>query len=197
MPESAATIAEFRTGSGRLCLDFIRTLRWRGADGAREELATPEALVAWIRRLGPYDADVAIPTPTPRTLRAAQETREAVYALLKAARDTTPADCPPGARALLNEVASEPTPHPVLDERGTLRHSAGDPIAATLATVARDALDLATSPLIARVRDCAGPNCGAWFLDTSRPGTRRWCSMDRCGNQAKKNTWRSKHPNAG
>jgi predicted RNA-binding Zn ribbon-like protein len=23
------------------------------------------------------------------------------------------------------------------------------------------------------------------YLDTSRPGTRRWCSMEACGNQAK------------
>ncbi|MEZ0107980.1 putative RNA-binding Zn ribbon-like protein [Catenulispora sp. EB89] len=194
MPETAT---EFRTGSGRLSLDFIRTLRWRGTDGAFEELATPETLVAWIRQLGPYDEDLAIAAPTPRTLHAAQETREAVYALLKAARATTAADCPPEARALLNKTGSAPTPHPVLDEDGTLHHAADDPVAAILAAIARDALDLATSPLIGRVRDCAGPNCGAWFLDTSRPGTRRWCSMDRCGNQAKKSTWRSKHPGAG
>lgn len=192
MPE---TITEFRTGSGRLSLDFIRTLRWRGTDGAFEELATPEALVAWTRQLGPYDED--IPMPTAHELRAAQETREAVYALLKAARATSPADCPPEARALLNEIAAAPTPRPALDDHGTLHYTAGEPIAALLATVARDALDLATSPLIGRVRDCAGANCGAWFLDTSRPGTRRWCSMDRCGNQAKKSTWRSRHPHAG
>ena len=198
MPETITEFrTEFRTGSGRLSLDFIRTLRWRGTDGAFEELATPEALVAWIRQLGPYDEDAAIAAPTPRMLHAAQETREAVYALVKAARATTSADCPPDARGLLNKAASAPTPHPVLDEHGTLHHAAADPIAAILAAIARDALDLATSPLISRVRDCAGPNCGAWFLDTSRPGTRRWCSMDRCGNQAKKSTWRSRHPGAG
>jgi predicted RNA-binding Zn ribbon-like protein len=190
-------IPEFRTGSGRLCLDFIRTLRWRGTEEAAEELATPEALIAWIGQLGPYTAETDLPTPTPRTLRTAQEAREAVYSLLKAARATTPADCPPEARSLLNKTASAPTPHPVLAENGELTHTAADPVAAILAAIARDALDLATSPLLARVRDCAGPNCGAWFLDTSRPGTRRWCSMDRCGNQAKKSTWRSKHPNAG
>jgi predicted RNA-binding Zn ribbon-like protein len=190
-------IPAFRSGSGRLCLDFIRTLRWRGTDQAVEELAGPEELIAWVRHLGPYAPGAAIPAPTPRTLRTAQETREAVHALLASARTTTPADCPVQARVLLNRIASAPTPHPVLDEHGTLTHAATDPIAALLAAIARDALDLATSHLLARVRDCAGPNCGAWFLDTSRPGTRRWCSMDRCGNQAKKSTWRSKHPHAG
>ena len=35
------------------------------------------------------------------------------------------------------------------------------------------------------VRSCAGPDCTILFIDTSRPGTRRWCSMEACGNQAK------------
>lgn len=61
-----------------------------------------------------------------------------------------------------------------------------------LAVLARDALDLVTSPAFDRIRHCAGARCGALFLDTSRPGTRRWCSMDVCGNQAKKSTYRAK-----
>jgi predicted RNA-binding Zn ribbon-like protein len=186
-------IPDFRTGSGRISLDFIRTLRWRGSAEEVEELDGPQALHAWAAQLGPYSSEADIPPPSPRTLATARQTREAVYLLLKAARSTSAADCPPEARTLLNRVASAPTPHPVLDEDGTLGHTAADPLAALLALIARDALDLATSPLLLRVRDCAGPNCGAWFLDTSRPGTRRWCSMDRCGNQAKKSTWRSKH----
>lgn len=184
----------FRTGAGRISLDFIRTLRWRGTGRALEELATGDALRAWVVQLGPYSPGTAVPIPNDRTLRTAQDTREAVYALLKAARETSAADCPSEACALLNEIASAPTPHPVLDEHGALTHAADDPVAAALALIARDALELATSPqLLPRIRDCAGPDCGAWFLDTSRPGTRRWCSMDRCGNQAKKSAWRSKH----
>lgn len=36
-----------------------------------------------------------------------------------------------------------------------------------------------------RIRACAGEGCVLWFLDTSRNGTRRWCSMAGCGNRAK------------
>ncbi len=36
-----------------------------------------------------------------------------------------------------------------------------------------------------RIRCCAHPNCTLWFLDTSRNGMRRWCSMASCGNRAK------------
>lgn len=36
-----------------------------------------------------------------------------------------------------------------------------------------------------RIRRCANPDCVLWFLDVSRPGTRRWCSMAGCGNREK------------
>ncbi|MEV0586647.1 CGNR zinc finger domain-containing protein [Nonomuraea sp. NPDC050310] len=36
-----------------------------------------------------------------------------------------------------------------------------------------------------RVRKCANPECVLWFLDVSKNGSRRWCSMEGCGNRAK------------
>lgn len=36
-----------------------------------------------------------------------------------------------------------------------------------------------------RIRSCAHDDCVLWFLDTSKGGRRRWCSMERCGNRAK------------
>ena len=36
-----------------------------------------------------------------------------------------------------------------------------------------------------KVRRCANPECGWLFLDDSRAGKRRWCSMLACGNRAK------------
>ena len=44
-----------------------------------------------------------------------------------------------------------------------------------------------TGERASRIRRCQGVNCAIPFVDTSRPGTRRWCSMDRCGNREK---WR-------
>ncbi|MFK3978907.1 CGNR zinc finger domain-containing protein [Micromonospora sp. NPDC050397] len=37
----------------------------------------------------------------------------------------------------------------------------------------------------ARIRRCGNPECVLHFYDTSRNGTRRWCSMDGCGGRAK------------
>ncbi|MEU4528580.1 CGNR zinc finger domain-containing protein [Micromonospora ureilytica] len=36
-----------------------------------------------------------------------------------------------------------------------------------------------------RIRRCGNPACVLHFYDTSRNGTRRWCSMDGCGARAK------------
>ncbi|MFJ7156130.1 CGNR zinc finger domain-containing protein [Streptomyces sp. NPDC101118] len=49
---------------------------------------------------------------------------------------------------------------------------------------ARNYLDLLdTAP--DRIRKCAHEACVLHFFDTSRNGTRRWCSMAACGNRAK------------
>ena len=36
-----------------------------------------------------------------------------------------------------------------------------------------------------RVKHCQNPDCVLWFFDTTRNGTRRWCSMAVCGNRMK------------
>ena len=36
-----------------------------------------------------------------------------------------------------------------------------------------------------RIRRCQNPGCVLWFFDATRNGTRRWCSMEVCGNRAK------------
>lgn len=48
---------------------------------------------------------------------------------------------------------------------------------------AADYLDLIERP--DRLRGCANPECVLHFFDTSKNGTRRWCSMAGCGNRAK------------
>jgi predicted RNA-binding Zn ribbon-like protein len=183
------TAVRFRQGAGRLCLDFVRTLRHRGTPQVTEELGEPEALAEWVRQCGPCGgAPGSVPLPDGARVRAARELREAVYGLVMAALGPEGASgAGSAARGRLNRAAAEAVPTPRLGPDGRLVWQAADPVAATLALIARDALDLATSPaLLARVRPCASPTCGSLVLDHSRPGTRRWCSMDICGNRAKK-----------
>src|SRR5690606_24380823 len=56
---------------------------------------------------------------------------------------------------------------------------------AALAPVALAAGRLLGSVHPSRVRRCASRECLLWFVDTSKGGRRRWCSMARCGNRAK------------
>ncbi|GAA1937275.1 CGNR zinc finger domain-containing protein [Kitasatospora viridis] len=188
----------FREGAGRLSLDFIRTLRRRGTPAAEEELPTPAALAAWVHQLGPCRTPTTEP-PSPRTLARAHELREAVTVLLHAACSAQGVTgCPADVREAVNLAAAEgAAPVPVLDAAGLLSWQAADPVAATLTLIARDALELAASPLAHRLRECRGDECACLFLDNSRPGSRRWCSMSSCGNQAKKAAFRERERTGG
>ena len=61
----------------------------------------------------------------------------------------------------------------------------GPPAESLLAPVLWSAGDLLTGARRARVRQCANPRCLWLFLDDSKSGNRRWCSMASCGNRAK------------
>ncbi|HET6672311.1 MAG TPA: CGNR zinc finger domain-containing protein [Agromyces sp.] len=54
---------------------------------------------------------------------------------------------------------------------------------ALAARFAESAVDELTGDRLARVKGC--PSCGWLFVDTSRNGARRWCSMQMCGNRDK------------
>ncbi len=54
-----------------------------------------------------------------------------------------------------------------------------------LEPIARSAADTLMGGGMSRVKKCSNHACILWFLDTSKNGLRRWCSMDRCGNRNK------------
>ena len=49
--------------------------------------------------------------------------------------------------------------------------------------IAQSASDLLCHGDLALVKRCAHPACGAFFYDTSKNHTRRWCSTTGCGNR--------------
>lgn len=64
---------------------------------------------------------------------------------------------------------------------------------APLTPIALSALDVVRGTDPARLRACAADDCVRWFVDTSKGGRRRWCSMSRCGNRAKVARYRRRH----
>jgi predicted RNA-binding Zn ribbon-like protein len=45
---------------------------------------------------------------------------------------------------------------------------------------------------LGRVKLCGGDDCRWAFYDSSRNGSRQWCSMEVCGNRQKARTYRSR-----
>lgn len=88
-------------------------------------------------------------------------------------------------REVLNALAAQPCLVPRL-LRGPSRTWVGvHGIRSVLSSVAREAIGVFGGPCAARLKRCQGPRCSLLFVDTSRSGRRRWCSMERCGNRAK------------
>jgi predicted RNA-binding Zn ribbon-like protein len=179
---------EFRFRSGRLCLDFIATVGDRDHLGFDRWRDTQD-LGRWCRQAGLITK--------PRSVRddqidVARRLRETLYRLVTAAR--TGARPNPIDLHLLNAAARTPALVPQLVAIGEPREWTSDqPYEAALATIARDAIDLLCGLGVKRVRKCADGHCSILFLDTSRPGKRRWCSMNGCGNKVKKATYRRRH----
>ena len=175
----------FKFRGGSIPLDFAATLAGRLRPEPRELLARPADLSRWLVAAG---LSVTPTRVTKRTLQQAHELREAIYRLaLARARGRS---LPEADRALLNRCAAGVTPAPHLEHNGLSWTQASAP--AFLALIARNAVELLGSPLGDRIRKCSGEGCALLFVDHSRSGRRRWCSMAGCGNKAKVASFRTR-----
>jgi predicted RNA-binding Zn ribbon-like protein len=181
---SPSTVQDFRFPARLPALDLTATVRGRLKGEPSDLLQTPSDLDRWIAASGVVDE--AAPA-TEADLAAARTLREAIYAAALAR--TQGAGVPDGERRFLNERASAPPAVVRLDAQGRVRRS-GSP-AALLATVARQAIELLDAGA-APVKQCEAAGCAHLFVDTSRSGDRRWCSMTTCGNRAKVAEYRSR-----
>ncbi|GLV81567.1 hypothetical protein Slala03_12560 [Streptomyces lavendulae subsp. lavendulae] len=162
-----------------LALDLVNT-RWMpegvptdlfaGAFG----LSRLEGLALWLRSTG-LDGRFRADKSTLVHLLTVRE------ALARAVTD--PADT--GARELIDAVLEHGRIRATLTAEGPgERAEFDDPSWGPAWTAARDYLELLRSAPD-RIRKCASETCILHFHDTSRNGTRRWCSMAVCGNRAK------------
>jgi predicted RNA-binding Zn ribbon-like protein len=178
-----------------LCLDFVNTVSWRGSDTA-ESLHDVTDLLRWCNENGVTDGAAHTrldhwargnPVASSAMLAEAITLRESLYRILFAI--TRNEASPARDVATLNAIlARAPVRHTVvLVDRGFGWRIAADrcATAALLAPVLWSAGDLLVSPEVARLRHCANPKCLWLFLDDSKNGSRRWCSMQACGNRAK------------
>lgn len=174
---------EFRFLAGSTALAFTATVgeRWRRQF---ERLVEPGDLGRWFVAAGLASSP---PRVEEHQLSDARDLRESIYRAATSLIEGLPI----GRRDvhLINRAASVPTPAPQL-VGGTKAWTTDDPVPSALSVVARDAIELFTGPRVNRIRECASDECALLFLDTSRPGRRRWCSSETCGSRARSADYR-------
>jgi predicted RNA-binding Zn ribbon-like protein len=166
----------FRFRGGCNAIDLPATLQARLSSSPRELLNTPDDLARWL-----VSAGMACTTPgtTAKDLATARVLREAIY-VLAGKPGRAKAEAP---RETLNRIAADTAAAPQLQTDGTMRLE-GD-AGALLVTLAREAVRLFGSDAAKLIRQCESPSCTLYFVDNSRRGDRRWCSMSGCGNKTK------------
>jgi predicted RNA-binding Zn ribbon-like protein len=201
---------ELRLAGERLCLDFANTLDPRHGADATDFLTGYSDLAMWAGHAAAIPRDdlprllaeaERRPDEAQATFERARSLRESVYgsfAAIAAGRSA------PGDDLQLLEVAyAEAMGHARLGSvgRGYAWTWQDDPLELErpLWPVARSAAELLTTGELERIHECPGAGeCGWLFFDTSRNRSRRWCSMESCGNRAKgRRHYRRTHPAAG
>ena len=194
---------DFAFIGGDLSLDLVNTLLHRAQPGGPDELLrSGEDARRWFVRAGTLSKEEAERLDPEAALHAARRLRSALDALYR-----------PIAREQRHEDAAErglSTLNAVLDqgrERVQLaRHGAGFARGAQLeilgpldpsVRVARSAAELLHRLEPRRLKECENPECDLLFYDESRNGSRRWCSMQGCGNQQKQARFRQARRNGG
>jgi predicted RNA-binding Zn ribbon-like protein len=180
-------MTSFRLGLGHVVLDFLATLGDRAGRG-NERLAAPSDLDRWLAEVGLVSPEDGARPATRKQLSDARELREAIYRIVNAARSGSR----PAASdlELVNGRARRPVAAPQISDLLTRTNVSTNPVAAATTELARASVELVTAADLLRVRQCEG--CSLLFMDRSRPGRRRWCSMDRCGNRSKTARYRAK-----
>jgi predicted RNA-binding Zn ribbon-like protein len=192
-----------RLMGGALFLDVVNTVDLHHDVRAIDQLGSGYVTVlTWFAQAGFLDDDAA----RRLAIRAGKEPREAaavrkrLIALRSALYDI-----------VVTLVDGEPPPEPALhilnDEVAVAR--AGERLASDgpalawrdeipqaldvpVRLVARSAVEILTSSRVARIRQCESSGCQRLFLDTSKNGSRRYCSSTTCGSRVRVRRFRDR-----
>lgn len=188
---------------GHPALDLANTVDWRYTEHPVEWLGDYTAVVAWAIRTGllAENEAAAVLTAVSCSAGQAEETyyriilfRESIHGLFSAVatrKRTAPTELDELNRWLSRAMASssiERSPSGFVwtfDRARTLEWFLYPVIKSTAELLSEGPLD--------RIKQCATPECGWLFLDSSKNNSRKWCSMQSCGNRAKARRHYHKH----
>ena len=160
-----------------LVQDFVNT---EIPDWDRDDIATPEALAAWLAERGLLEAGAAVDTGVLDTAHALRSTlRE-----LALANTLGSAVAPRRAEELDATLARFPLAVRLVDGAPTLAPAA-DCGMCGLATLVAIVAEATHRGVWERMKACRQETCGWLFYDGSRNRSSSWCSMRVCGGREK------------
>jgi predicted RNA-binding Zn ribbon-like protein len=187
------------TLTGQVSLDLVNTLDWRSSGAPGELLNSYSDLVRWARHTGLINDREARglmseaakhPKKAVAVLKRATTLRETLFRIFSAAVAGKRAEA--SDMDALNCRLSDALSRLRLKPAGegyqwewTNSSSSDVELERVLWPVIRAAGELLTSESLTLLRQCPGEGCDWLFLDTSRNKSRRWCSMEVCGNRSK------------
>jgi predicted RNA-binding Zn ribbon-like protein len=195
--ETERRLSDHDRDGGHLVLNFVNTLggvRGRHPNPTDELLHDYGDLLAWSRFMGTLDGEAAErlarrarrrPSEAAATLERALDLRarfDRVFRSLAEGGEPARSDLD----ALRDEAAGALAHGQLVAGEDGFRWSWPDrgALEAPLWPLARAAVELLTEGPLERLSGCA--RCRWLFLDESRNRSRRWCSMEGCGTNAKK-----------
>jgi predicted RNA-binding Zn ribbon-like protein len=175
---TAPDVATLEHVAGAFSLEFVNSATGIARAGY-DWLSDPVSAQAWAGSLG-----LRLDGVSAAELTGLRALREAVHRVFRAVADDTAA---PSADldAVTSAQAVGLSGWPLEQHDGEFRRAwpAVDTAASLAARAADDAIELLRHARLDRIGVCE--RCGWLFLDISRNGRRRWCSMLSCGAKEK------------
>ena len=178
-------------GDIALLYDFVNSIDQRRyveqgvAHEPGDELETPAQLEKWLQSRSLLKSGTRI---SPAEHREALELRTALRQFLSSSPTQQTAAAieleRSAARFPLSVTASRKRS---LDLQPVVRRASSG-----LGSVLAELVRLSDSGRLERMKMCSSDECHWIFYDRSKPGNRRWCSSDRCGNREKTRAYRDR-----
>jgi len=187
----------FDLDAGDLSLDFSNTSNWHASEHPEESLHDYFDLLAWGMAADVISQESAEqlsrmahdqPQVAELAYHRAIQTREAIFRIFSnhyAGEPVSEKDLT-DLNALIGEAAAHRQLVPSNHHYQWQLKPDGLDSNLILWSVAIAAAELLTSEKVVWVRECEDDRgCGYLFIDLSKNHSRRWCSMESCGNRAK------------
>lgn len=191
-------IEKIQFDGGTLCLDFTNTVHHRKKDPMPDYLQHMLDLIAWAKQIQLIDTDkndllnrkaIHSEKESSQFFKESIKLRETLYQIFYALSMGSPI-APAELKRFNYFLQKHYSRISISEQNGSYQQGwdlPADSFLQLTAPIVKDAAVLLSSDKTGRIKEC--PSCGWLFLDSSKNGKRRWCSMKSCGSSIKALDW--------